>query len=368
MVLLPLKNMHIEFAEITDVGKVRKANEDSLGNVKTAEGHVFVVSDGMGGHVGGATASALAVKCILEYFAKPLTTDPATALAEAIQFANTQVYATALHDIQLHGMGATCVVLYLSNDGRAWYGHVGDSRIYHQRGNDFNRLTKDHSWVQFLVDTGEISPDEAETHPEKNRILRALGIEDSIRPDVCAQPIELRDGDRFLLCSDGLSGLVNDKELLELGTSGNMEAVARACVDLALERGGNDNISVSLLQVSDTGKTITLVLDKKRTKGALRLPILLGIVLLAGVGGAWWLAKSAALSSTGKVQPDSMLLKKKDSVRNATKPKPKEEQTAQPVASEKVQETDKNKDTTKPKPEPTKPEAGAEANNKPKSK
>jgi len=313
MVLLPLKYlkyMQIEFSEITDVGKVRKANEDSQGNLKTAEGHVFVVSDGMGGHVGGATASALSVKCILEYFSKPLVTDPALAIADAIQFANTQVYATALHNKQLSGMGATCVVLYLSNDGRAWYGHAGDSRIYHQRGSDLTRLTKDHSWVQFLVDTGEISAEEAETHPEKNRILRALGIEEDIRPEVCSQPIEICDGDRFLLCSDGLSGLVNDKELKELCAAGEVEAASRALMDLALERGGHDNISVSLVRVGDTGKTITLSLAKKRPQKKYRWALMFGVLASFALLLAWWLAQPAAVEA-----PRPMPVKGQDSTR-----------------------------------------------------
>jgi protein phosphatase len=319
MVLLPLKNMHIEYAEKTDVGKVRSANEDCQGNIRTKEGHVFVVADGMGGHRGGATASALAVTFILEYMSKPVGANPAEAIAEAIRFANTQVFATALHDNTLHGMGATCVVLFVGHDGMAWYGHAGDSRIYMLRAGKLSRLTKDHSWVQFLVDSGEIKPEEAETHPQKNRILRALGIDEEIRPDVSAEPIVLQEGDRFLLCSDGLSGLVNDAELQQLFADGKLDETADLYIQTALDRGGNDNISVSLVRISDTGKTITLRLGSKPGKFRGKWLIALALLLLSGIGLAWWMAGSKPVTAaakgtdTAKHKVDSARVKTKES-------------------------------------------------------
>ena len=152
---------------ITNVGKVRKANEDNYGDTMTPNGHLFVVCDGMGGHVGGAKASSIAVSSIIEYFMRQEFSNVIQAIDRSLSFANEQIFANALSDPTLKGMGTTAVVLIISGND-CYVGHVGDSRIYLKSDNKLNRITKDHSFVQTLVDSGVISDDEAESHPNKN--------------------------------------------------------------------------------------------------------------------------------------------------------------------------------------------------------
>jgi serine/threonine protein phosphatase PrpC len=279
------KKMHIDYWEFTDVGKVRSANEDSLGSAHTPHGHLFVVSDGMGGHKGGATASALAVKSIIEFFRRPREGTPDSLIRAAIEFANTQIFATALHEPELQGMGATCVVLLITPDGRAWYGHVGDSRIYLYRKASLQALTKDHSWVQYLVDTGEITQAEAANHPQKNRILRALGTDEDVKPDVPVQAHPLKDDDVFLLCSDGLCGLLEDAELQQLMNNSPVSEMAARCLQAALDKGGTDNVSVLLVRVKNPETQLDATSRKRRNK----LMMGLGALVFLLAGWATWL-------------------------------------------------------------------------------
>ncbi len=311
------KKMHIDYWEFTDVGKVRSANEDSLGSAHTPHGHLFVVSDGMGGHKGGATASALAVKSIIEFFRRPREGTPDSLIRAAIEFANTQIFATALHEPELQGMGATCVVLLITPDGRAWYGHVGDSRIYLYRKASLQALTKDHSWVQYLVDTGEITQVEAANHPQKNRILRALGTDEDVKPDVPLQAHPLKDDDVFLLCSDGLCGLLEDAELQQLMNNSPVSEMAARCLQAALDKGGTDNVSVLLVRVKNPETQQDATSPKRRNF----LMIGLGAFLLL-VGWASWLylkptafVKSTSLKDT---QTDTSAVNKQQTLNNTS--------------------------------------------------
>ncbi len=239
---------------LTLTGRVRKANEDSMGNASVPLGELFVVCDGMGGHVGGATASSIAVKTIVGSM-KESTGDIPIAIDTALRKANRAIIDEAERNPELTGMGTTaCVVLI--NGREAWIAHVGDSRIYLFDGGTkvLHRITKDHSLVQSLVDCGEIDDRQAEHHPQKNVILRALGISEDLRTDIEKAPVTLASGDMILICSDGLSGMVDDDEieagLRKVTHAGAAQKVLQSLVDAAnAPDKGRDNITAELIYV-----------------------------------------------------------------------------------------------------------------------
>jgi len=236
---------------LTDVGRVRSANEDNMGERQTPNGHLFVVCDGMGGHVGGATASAIAVNSIIEYFERETYDNIILAIDRALSFANEQIYASALSNPDLKGMGTTAVVLVVRGE-ECFIGHVGDSRIYLRSEGKLNRITKDHSFVQTLVDSGIIRDEEAENHPKKNQILQALGIASEVKGTVCQAPILPKAGDLFMLCSDGLNGMVTDRDLEKILEEDNLDVATINLITAANNAGGNDNITASLVLIEES--------------------------------------------------------------------------------------------------------------------
>ena len=192
--------LKIKYELLTHVGLVRKANEDACGQVNssTKNGHVFIVCDGMGGHVGGAIASTTAVNCIIDFFNKEYYENIYLAIEKSISFANEQIFLRSQAEPELKGMGTTCTVLVQRED-KIFIGHVGDSRIYIQSDDQLFRLTKDHSYVQTLVDKGELTDEEMESHPRKNELTKALGIDDNVSVEVCSEPIISKNGDKFLI-------------------------------------------------------------------------------------------------------------------------------------------------------------------------
>lgn len=238
------------------IGNVRTAQEDSHDiAILTPNGDVFVVCDGMGGHVGGKQASSIAVKSIIEHLKKEKYDQPMQALNDALQFANMQILGYAKEHPELRGMGTTACIVLLQ-DTEAYIAHVGDSRIYLYMGKEqqLHRVTKDHSYVQTLVDAGQITDEEAEHHPNKNRILKALGIKPELVPT--CNVLRPKNGDCFLICSDGLNGMITDstiegvlKQNIPLADKGER------LIQLALEAGGQDNITVELIQISSSPHT-----------------------------------------------------------------------------------------------------------------
>lgn len=238
------------------IGNVRTAQEDSHDiAVLTPNGDVFVVCDGMGGHVGGKQASSIAVKSIIEHLKKEKYDQPMQALNDALQFANMQILGYAKDHPELRGMGTTACIVLLQ-DTEAYIAHVGDSRIYLYMGKEqqLHRVTKDHSYVQTLVDAGQITDEEAEHHPNKNRILKALGIKPELVPT--CNVLHPKNGDCFLICSDGLNGMITDstiegvlKQNIPLADKGER------LIQLALEAGGHDNITVELIQITSSPHT-----------------------------------------------------------------------------------------------------------------
>ena len=245
-------NFDHDVCAMTDTGLVRDHNEDSNRVENTHNGALLVVCDGMGGHAGGATASRIAVDSICHYASQHECDVPQQFLVKAIEHANEQVYAQACDNPALRGMGTTvCAALVRGN--KVWYAHVGDSRIYYfnHQNNALYRLTKDHSVVQALVDQGMITEAEAKHHPERNKIRRSLGIKPVVEVEPCQMPLLPADGDLLLLCSDGLSGMIDDDDMLEvLSTTHDINQAGKALVDLAKAAGGTDNITVQLVRMS----------------------------------------------------------------------------------------------------------------------
>jgi serine/threonine protein phosphatase PrpC len=230
----------------TDTGRARSANEDSY----WASSPLFVLADGMGGAQAGEVASSTAVEVFKALGGLP--DGPGTyeaRLAELVERANVEVYAQAQSDDQFAGMGTTLTVAYVTPDDLA-IAHVGDSRFYVLRDGELQQLTDDHSLVGELVRRGQISAEEAEDHPQRSIITRALGIEGEVVVDHFSWPV--RDGDVFLLCSDGLTGMVGDAQIAEIiAGSDSLAVAAQRLVAAANEAGGRDNITLILFRVED---------------------------------------------------------------------------------------------------------------------
>lgn len=257
--------MKLNYFSKTVIGLVRKANEDSIGSIVKPNKYdlnLRIVCDGMGGHIGGAKASKIAVQSIQEYFTNNPNPVPQIALKEAIGFANIQIYGSAQAEPEFKGMGTTCTVL-LEIEGLIYIAHVGDSRIYIHTDKKLYRITKDHSYVQELVDKGEITDQQMETHPKKNQLTRALGISDEVEVEVVSKPILSKTGDYFMLCSDGLNGLINDRMINSvLKTNVSIETMVNNLITMAEAAGGHDNISVDLIQVVESEHIRTQFVNK----------------------------------------------------------------------------------------------------------
>ncbi len=225
---------------LTDVGKVRAANQDALIVSETLR--LYGVADGMGGHNGGETASAGArdsLTAALE--GKEPSLD---ALREGITKANSDLFKQAAEDEKLSGMGTTLSAIWMS-DHFAYLGHVGDSRVYRFREGKLEQMTDDHSLVGELVRAGYLTPEQAENHPNKNVILRAVGTEEGIDVDLAVE--ERKAGDLWLICSDGLHGMVSDSRMEGILGEYAPEEAANLLMENALAAGGRDNISVVIV-------------------------------------------------------------------------------------------------------------------------
>ncbi len=221
----------------TDIGLVRSANQDSFYIDKS--GKWAVVADGMGGHNGGEIASAMAVEEIKKSISQGV------GLTEAISNANTAVYKKSRENPELLGMGTTIVLCQVLSD-RINIAHVGDSRAYLFRQGKLQKLTKDHSIVQQLIDSGTITEEQAKYHPQRNLITRAVGTENTIVSDTVTQEIE--EGDSILICSDGLSSYVEESEITSILKTGKSSEIILNLIDAANKAGGKDNVTAVLIR------------------------------------------------------------------------------------------------------------------------
>lgn len=278
---------YCHIVERTDVGCKRPANEDHMGHFDTVNGRVAVVCDGMGGHVGGATASHIAVDAIHAFLDSAFIESPQEAIGRAIDAANAAILRQAAAQPELAGMGSTCVLLLIRN-GLVYRGHVGDSRIYLIRNRTIKQLTRDDSYVQMLVDMGKLSPEKAEHHPRKNEITNALGLPDMKPATVAEDAIAPEAGDCFLLCSDGLTGMVPDRDIERI-VSRQQEMTSQQRADMLVERakenGGLDNITVQLVEFSLTpGEQDASRKGSSSPNGKIIAAIVLACCLVAGAG------------------------------------------------------------------------------------
>jgi serine/threonine protein phosphatase PrpC len=250
-----MSTLNLAWGGASDVGRVRQGNEDAL----LAEHGVFVVADGMGGHNAGEVASELAVTTLRSALRDSVTSTEQ--LRELVQQANTTIYTASLDDSTQRGMGTTLTALVMipGITDRVLVANVGDSRTYVLRDGVLSRITTDHSYVQELVNEGVITADDARKHPQKNIVTRALGIDRYVAVDVFSH--DMRTGDRFLLCSDGLVDEVTDIEITSiLSNNANAADAANALVTAANDAGGRDNttvVVVDILTADDTSFTPT---------------------------------------------------------------------------------------------------------------
>lgn len=231
---------------VTDVGRVREGNEDGF-RIDDRTGLV-AVADGMGGHVGGEVASATALEALVAAVAN------GRPIREAIAEANEAVMEKSATDENLRGMGTTLTVATLASGGTLLIGHVGDSRAYLARDGAITQITDDHSLVEEMVQRGQLTPEQAEVHPRRSIVTRALGIDPDIEIDV--YPVELRPGDRVLLCSDGLSNMLRSEAMAAiLGREPDGQRAAQLLVDSANAAGGEDNITALIIDAVEESTT-----------------------------------------------------------------------------------------------------------------
>ena len=241
----------MKFFVCSDVGKKRTQNEDSFyaSDFIKNTGYI-IVADGMGGHNAGEIASKMAVDTIREYFSEnadwKTVNDIRRILKESIEQANKKIFEKSQKDEILFGMGTT-IVLCIIEENNLYIANVGDSRLYHIKKDVINQVTKDHSLVQKLIDQGEISEEEAENHPNKNVITRAVGTNEEVEIDFykfCAD-----ENDTVVICTDGLSNMVKKEEILNISNEyGDVCECAKKLVDEANLNGGPDNITVAVIR------------------------------------------------------------------------------------------------------------------------
>ncbi|MBO5179209.1 MAG: Stp1/IreP family PP2C-type Ser/Thr phosphatase [Clostridia bacterium] len=240
----------MRFYGITDVGKERNKNEDIILIPKNSDDvQLFVLADGMGGAAAGEIASNLAVSACKEFFENNIEraqNDPyeiCEVMRESILAANEKVLEMSINNEKYYGMGTTLIALYVCKN-KIYIGHIGDSRVYRIRKNIIRQLTKDHSFVQELVNSGTITKQEAKNHPRKNVLTKVIGYEENIQPDIITKGF-LKD-DVILMCSDGLTNMVEEKDIYEIIAKNTSDVckMTKTLVDEANQAGGLDNISV----------------------------------------------------------------------------------------------------------------------------
>jgi PPM family protein phosphatase len=246
----------MEVAILTDVGRVRENNEDSYlyweaeGDEEFhRKGRLAIIADGMGGYEGGQEASRLAVETVRATYDRIFHDDPQVALGEAFAAAHERIQSYAQEHAEFQGMGTTCTALAVL-ERQLYFAHVGDSRLYLVRNGDISRLTRDHSYVGRLVESGIVRSEDAESHPQRHILTAALGSGAEISADVSPQALTLEEGDKLVLCTDGLWGVVSEREVASVMEGNGPADACRKLVGMALQRGGPDNVTVLVLRVS----------------------------------------------------------------------------------------------------------------------
>lgn len=253
--------LKLRYAGNTHVGMKRAHNEDNLCVVP--EQNLYMVADGMGGHAHGEVASQMAVDTVANFFRETAQDEDVTwpykmekgrryeenRLSAGIKLSNLRIHEVGVQNPEKKGMGTTIVGLFFSGN-MAYTGHVGDSRIYRLRNETFTQITEDHSLLNDYIKMKDLTPQEIENFPHKNVIVRALGMKDTVQVDVAHE--EPQDGDIYLLCSDGLNGMITDENmrLILLECLPDLEAAVNRLIQVANDNGGTDNVTVVLVEVA----------------------------------------------------------------------------------------------------------------------
>ena len=242
----------MQFYSLTDRGRLREKNQDYCMAKKIGDFTVLVLADGMGGHKGGEVASLKAIEtivnCLDETFLKHIIPGQIPSLiSDIVNKANSTVYNLSLKDPSLKGMGTTLELCVIA-ENTSYIAHIGDSRIYHITKENITKKTKDHSLVEYMIDTGDITREEAANHPQKNVITRALGIDADTKADISY--FRVFKGDTILLCSDGLTNMLTEEQIFcVISSAQSPKDCAHTLVRLANDAGGTDNISVVLAKI-----------------------------------------------------------------------------------------------------------------------
>ncbi len=257
----PLDTMRVRFAGNTNIGRKRDHNEDSISLPENER--LAIVADGMGGHASGEVASRLAVELITDHFTEtgkqqtltwPYKVDRdlrthTNRMITGFMLANLEIWERSQREARLKGMGTTCVGIYFLDDAII-IGHVGDSRAYRSRGIELSQMTEDHSLINDYIRMKRVTPEEAENWPHKNVIVRALGMKESVQVDIVTEKPHANDV--YLLCSDGLTGMVKDDQIQHiLSSERDLDRAVERLITAANEEGGVDNISCILARVED---------------------------------------------------------------------------------------------------------------------
>lgn len=317
-------------ANCTDTGRTRRVNEDSMATFDSPNGRVVAVCDGMGGQNAGDVASQLAVAVIQDILSDNTFATPEEAITSSVLAANQAILRKASMNEDMQGMGATCVMLIVKDD-KVYYGSIGDSRIYYIANGMIRQITKDQSYVQTLVDAGQITLAEAEHHQDKNQITNALGVEGMTPPVIGQMPIIPEPNSTFLLCSDGLSGMINNNTILNTVSRHDLSLNERArmLVEQANEAGGLDNITVQLVEfpaedmaMSPMGSpsVSSAIAQPKKKSHAVLYSLIAALLVIAVAGGAYWY-----FHEDEKPQPKATVTTKVKQKAKAKKEEPKSE-------------------------------------------
>lgn len=235
----------------TDIGLIREENQDRVAVEYFDNAILGVVCDGMGGANNGSEASSIAIKTFVDNFKNSYRDylsddDIKDLLINSMEKANTLVYYTSLTDVHKFGMGTTCVAVLVTKSGKFYTVNVGDSRAYLIADGEYVQITIDHNYAQYLYQLGEIDKDELETHPDRNMLMRAVGVEDCVRTDFFDYSLEIPF--KILICSDGLHGYVNIDDIVEIVENSPLEEVPSKLIDKANSCGGRDNVSLIVIE------------------------------------------------------------------------------------------------------------------------
>ena len=342
-------------ANCTDTGRTRRVNEDSMVTFDSPNGRVVAVCDGMGGQNAGDVASQLAVAVIQDILSDNTFATPEEAITSSVIAANQAILRKASMNEDMQGMGATCVMLIVK-DGKVYYGSIGDSRIYYIANGMIRQITKDQSYVQTLVDAGQITLAEAEHHQDKNQITNALGVEGMTPPVIGQMPIIPEPNSTFLLCSDGLSGMINNNTILNTVSRYDLSLNERArmLVEQANEAGGLDNITVQLVEFPAEDMTMSpmgspsvssAIAQPKKKSHAVLYSLIAVLLVIAVAGGAYWY-----FHEDEKPQPKATVTTKVKQKAKAKKVEASSKETmVEKVVVETPEETPKSKKVTSQK-------------------